>query len=174
MFKQITFASDGRYYINENGDVWNSKLNIIMKPYLNGGYLAVDLSCNGHKEKWLVHRLVATAFIPNPNNYPVVMHLDNNRQNPNVNNLKWGTYLENNKQSFDEGNRKIVVPDNRKLYAIYREDSPIAIIKLGKLEISKELNGINIGCIRNYIFRKTPIPHGKYKGWYITLFDNIR
>lgn len=50
-----------------------------------------------------VHRLVAEAFIPNPNNFPIVMHIDNNKANNNVHNLKWGTISENTKQAFNDG-----------------------------------------------------------------------
>ena len=46
---------------------------------------------------------MAEAFIPNPNNYPVVMHIDNNKQNCCVENLKWGTVQENTQQAFDDG-----------------------------------------------------------------------
>lgn len=55
--------------------------------------------CNGKHITKRVHRLVAEAFIPNPNNYPIVMHKDNNKKNNNVNNLKWGTISENTKQT---------------------------------------------------------------------------
>ena len=42
-----------------------------------------------------MHRLVAKSFLENPNNYPNVLHLDDNPKNNNVNNLKWGTQSEN-------------------------------------------------------------------------------
>ena len=50
-----------------------------------------------------VHRLVAIAFIPNPNNYPVVMHLDNNPHNNSADNLQWGTISINTQQAYDDG-----------------------------------------------------------------------
>ena len=53
-----------------------------------------------------VHRLVAEAFIPNPYNLPIVMHVDNNKKNNHVSNLKWGTISENTQQAFD--NRLII------------------------------------------------------------------
>lgn len=49
-----------------------------------------------------VHRLVAEAFIPNPDNLPIVMHKDNNKKNNTVENLKWGTISENTQQAFDD------------------------------------------------------------------------
>lgn len=50
-----------------------------------------------------VHRLVATAFIPNPNGFPVVNHLDSNRLNNNVENLEWCTQWSNLKHAADLG-----------------------------------------------------------------------
>lgn len=50
-----------------------------------------------------VHRLVAEAFIPNPDNLPVVMHKDNNKRNNCVDNLKWGTVQENTLQASKDG-----------------------------------------------------------------------
>ena len=53
------------------------------------GYLKVGLSSNGKTKKYLVHRLVAEAFIPNPNNFPIINHKDENPSNDNVDNLEW-------------------------------------------------------------------------------------
>lgn len=175
MFKQINFIADGRFYINENGEVLNSITNHIIKPYVsNKGYLIVDLNYNGTREKWLVHRLVALTFIPNKNNYPVVMHLDSNRKNPNVNNLKWGTYSENNKQAINEGKMIVPKPDNRKTYILYNSDYVISIFCNGIKEIIETIGFGNDSQIRNYIFRKSKIPYGPYKGWNIKLFDDFR
>ena len=53
------------------------------------GYLKVGLCSNDKKKKYLVHRLVAQAFIPNPNNLPIINHKDENPSNDNVDNLEW-------------------------------------------------------------------------------------
>tara|TARA_B110000285_G_scaffold24581_1_gene23692 strand:- start:100 stop:582 length:483 start_codon:yes stop_codon:yes gene_type:complete len=80
------------YTIDETGNIWNKKRNIFMKPYINNkGYLRVGLHKNGKEKKFLVHRLVALAFIPNPNNYPEVDHFDINPSNNNLSNLRWAT-----------------------------------------------------------------------------------
>lgn len=60
------------------------------------GYLVVNLSKNGKWKHHYIHRLVATAFIPNPKNKPTVNHIDGDKNNNRVSNLEWATYLENN------------------------------------------------------------------------------
>lgn len=87
-------------YITPSGKVFTDYGNNNFYPktiYLmkNNGYLYCninydDKNYNGPKTK-RVHILVAKAFINNLNNYPIVMHLDNNKQNCSVENLKWGT-----------------------------------------------------------------------------------
>lgn len=59
------------------------------------GYKYVSLYKNGKMKSVKVHRLVAEAFIPNPENKPCIDHIDTNRSNNNVDNLKWVTYHEN-------------------------------------------------------------------------------
>ena len=62
----------------------------ILSNCINGsGYCTVVLCKNGKHTTFLVHRLVAEAFIPNPNNYPQVNHKDENPSNNCVENLEW-------------------------------------------------------------------------------------
>lgn len=53
------------------------------------GYLRVQLSSNGKAKMYSVHRMVAVAFLPNPDNLPEVNHRDENPSNDNVDNLEW-------------------------------------------------------------------------------------
>lgn len=67
-----------------------------LKPKLNNsGYYQVDLSKNGKKKRYLVHRLVALHFICNPRLLNVVNHIDNNKLNNKASNLEWCTQKEN-------------------------------------------------------------------------------
>ena len=80
---------ENKYTIDEYGNIFNKFTNKYMKPYLNNkGYKCIDLSYKEKHEKWLIHRLVAIHFIPNPYNYPIVLHLDNNKLNTHYSNLK--------------------------------------------------------------------------------------
>lgn len=84
-----------QYEVSNEGQVRNKKTGRILKPGNNRGYLQVLLCKNG-KQKWfLVHRLVAIMWIPNPNGYPVVNHIDENKENNSVDNLEWCSYKYN-------------------------------------------------------------------------------
>ena len=61
----------------------------ILKPEIRRGYYSVDLMKNGKRYKFRVHRLVAEAFVPNPDNLPQVNHKDEDRLNNIVSNLEW-------------------------------------------------------------------------------------
>ena len=63
----------------------------LLKQYNRQGYRAV-----GHRG---VHRLVAITFLPNPNNLPVVNHIDGNRSNNNIDNLEWMSYRDNTRHA---------------------------------------------------------------------------
>lgn len=70
---------------------------VLMNPFDNGnGYLVVSLNDErGNRKNFYVHRLVADAFIPNPENLPQVDHIDYDRKNNKVTNLRWVTVSEN-------------------------------------------------------------------------------
>jgi DNA repair exonuclease SbcCD nuclease subunit len=82
----------------------------IRKPTVStNGYIKYGFCLRFRKIKTQLyaHRLVAEAYIPNPNNYPIVMHLDDNPKNNSVENLKWGTTLDNIRDCIKK-NRKVV------------------------------------------------------------------
>ena len=97
---------EGWYQVSDRGNVRSvDRVNHIgsrysgriLKPSLNtGGYLHVGLHKNGIKKTKLIHRSVAEAFIPNPENHPEVNHLDEVKENNNVSNLEWCTSEHNN------------------------------------------------------------------------------
>lgn len=71
------------------------KEKILKTSIMKNGYEIVRLSKDGIKKTYLVHRLVAQAFISNPENKPHIDHIDTNRLNNKVENLKWVTLSEN-------------------------------------------------------------------------------
>lgn len=77
-----------------------------LKPHLNkmwNRYQCTLRDSRGIRKLCKISRLVATAYLPNPNHLPIVMHLDNNPANDYYRNLKWGTQEENVKQCLSEG-----------------------------------------------------------------------
>lgn len=67
------------------------------------GYLCVGLRKNNNPKSWSVHRLVAEAFLPNPENLPCVNHINGIKKDNTISNLEWCTYSHNNQHSFDLG-----------------------------------------------------------------------
>lgn len=88
-------SSLGRVKSLGNGGSNNSKEKIIKQYITPNGYLRVTLSKQGELKKYLVHRLVGQAFIPNPDNKPEIDHIDTNPQNNIISNLRWVTRIEN-------------------------------------------------------------------------------
>jgi hypothetical protein len=102
---------NGLYQISTKGRVKSLITNRILKPSIKR-YSNVVL-CKDNKKKYpTIHRLVATSFISNPNNYPIVMHKDNNGNNNDVSNLQWGTHSDNNLYAYQCGNQKYVIEHN--------------------------------------------------------------
>jgi hypothetical protein len=84
------------YSVSSFGNVRNDVTNKILKPGINGhGYYHVNLRKNSKMNNVRIHRLIATAFIDNPNNKPCVDHVDNNRLHNDIKNLRWCTIREN-------------------------------------------------------------------------------
>lgn len=93
------------YQISTYGRVRNIISGTIRKLYLRpDGYYSISLRENGRLKTYKVHRLVAEAFIPNPNNYPSIDHIDRSRVNNNYNNLRWVTNAMNAKNKSKQSN----------------------------------------------------------------------
>lgn len=113
---KVIEGTNGRYSINDNGDVFDNKLNTY-PPYSfrDGGvprkkYSGADRLCVSLCGKlYYVHQLVAKYFVPNPNNLPVVNHKDENYYNNKASNLMWCTYKENSNWG--------TLPERRKEFA---------------------------------------------------------
>lgn len=97
MIKEI--ANYKGYYASDDGIIYSDKSGELreLKPWVDsrGRYLIIGLSENGVVDKKLVHRIIAETFIPNPNNYPEVNHLNYSTQDNRIENLEWCTGLQN-------------------------------------------------------------------------------
>lgn len=94
-------------YITPTGKIYKDYGNNMFYPksvFPNkvNNYLYCGITYKEGQRQRRVHILVAEAYLSNPNNYPVVMHLDNNKQNNKVENLKWGTIKENTQQAHND------------------------------------------------------------------------
>lgn len=101
-----------QYMISKTGDVIDIKHKVHVPVHINrSGYLEVSLKMIRDdvemSRRVLVHRLVAWEFIPNPNHYPQVNHIDGIKTNPNVTNLEWCTQKYNNEHAIRTGLRPI-------------------------------------------------------------------
>ena len=101
---------EGHYQISNHSNVrtlcYLNKKNCIklLKPVkAKTGYLVVNLHKNNKATIKYVHRLVAEAFIPNPENKPHINHIDGNKSNPAINNLEWVTPSENQIHAYNLG-----------------------------------------------------------------------
>ena len=92
------------YEVSNKGYIRNKRTKLVLKPYtINSGYKCLKLTVNRKVTSILVHRAVATAFIPNDSFKRTVNHVDGNKLNNSADNLEWSTHSENNQHAFDLG-----------------------------------------------------------------------
>lgn len=131
----IPVRDNPEYYVCREGYVMRAGSDNVLKPHKgdNHGHLNVRLSNRGRVSEQYIHRLVAKAFIPNPNDYPYVRHLDDDPSNNSAENLAWGTQLDNHNDCVRNGNYKPFSDDDREKHLIKQRNPIYATdIKSGK------------------------------------------
>ena len=172
-----------RTYVTESGciyaDYGHDRL-FKKKTFINkyNGYLYVNVIMDdGTTKQFRVHRLVAKAFLPNPNNYPIVMHKDNNKANPHINNLKWGTVSENTKNAFDDG---LIINDkgfdDSQSHPVCVFDTKFNLLyTYGSMRIAAKKTGVTTTAVSQQCKHNTKNPHKKPKsGYYYRLLSEYK
>ena len=124
---------EGLYQVSNLGEVRSlnyRKKNITRKMKIHTkitNYQDIQLSKNGKTQVYLIHRLVAEAFIPNPNNFPQINHRDENPKNNIWTNLEWCTA----KYNCNYGNHKINISKSKKGKA-FTKDQKLKVRKAKK------------------------------------------
>lgn len=151
-------GTNGMYLINEIGQVFSKKRNKFLTEFNYAyGYKCYCLYMN--KKTWHIctHRLLAQAFIPNPENKPCVNHKNGVKTDNRLENLEWSTYSENNRHAYEKGFNKKIYGEDSPLSTI-TTDIALKILELYKTkrvsEISRELN-LGYTLVRNICLRKS-------------------
>jgi len=132
---------EGIYKVNERGDIWSCVSKRLRKTRIDRyGYVIVSLYKSRNSKTALVHRIVASAFIPNPDNLPQINHIDENPQNNNVCNLEWCTSKYNSNYGTAI-QRRIMHQDFTQEYAMR---NVICYSKFG--DFIKEYKGVGIAA----------------------------
>ena len=106
---------EGLYAITSCGKVYSYRSKKFLKPRKNkSGYLQVCLCKDNEQKNCLVHRLVAEAYLPNPNNLPCVNHKDENKENNALPNLEWCDIAYNS--NYGSRNQKIAKSRSKPVY----------------------------------------------------------
>lgn len=94
---------EGLYRVTDKGQIYSVRSGKIMKLDFSNKYTRVALQIGGRKKKHMVHRLVAIAYVPNPENKPFVNHIDGDKRNNYPRNVEWTTASENMLHAYSTG-----------------------------------------------------------------------
>ena len=122
---------ENKYYLDTDGNIYRYVIKRKefkqLKPVKQCGYLAIDLGLNGIIKRHLIHRLMATNYIENPENKPQVNHINGIKTDNSLKNLEWNTRSENQLHSIRIGLRTTVGEKNSQ--AKLNEEKVLQIFK---------------------------------------------
>lgn len=139
---------EGLYAITSCGRVWSHRRKIFLKPCTKKhGYKEVFLRNNGYNKHFYIHRLVAEAYLPNPDNFPVVNHKDENPSNNCLQNLEWTSQ----KANCNYGNRNNKISSNhcKAVYCVERDETFMSI-KEAACKLNVNQSSISAACNGRY------------------------
>lgn len=152
--KQI--KSNSNYFISKEGIVFRD--NKPLKPSLNNsGYFRLTMYSKGIPSCKSVHRLVAEAYIDNPNEYPFVNHLDGNKQNNHYTNLEWCNNSHNLKHAYKLGLKSAIGENNgrvkitKDIATKIKEESLVGNIKLKDIALKYNVSNTLVSEIKRGI-----------------------
>ncbi len=126
------------YEVRPNGEVVNVKTGrILKKNKTKKGYLTIMLYTNGNGKRCFIHRLVAEAFIPNPQNLPEVNHKDEDKTNNCVSNLEWCTRKYN--VNYGTGIERMVNKMSKTVLQL-RMDGSLVRVWPSTMEVQRQLH----------------------------------
>jgi hypothetical protein len=161
-YKSLSFVNCSKYCIVENGTVFSLySMDYIKGTHSVDGYPKVGLIDDNNKwDSFMLSRLVAIAFIPNPENKPEVNHIDGNKDNNCVSNLEWNYSWENTEHALKHGLRKSVL-DDRTIHAICKllQDGCTVTEIMYKLNVPKHTvlgikSGVHNRIAKDYVFQR--------------------
>ena len=130
------------YKVDSNGNIFSFKRypeGKLISPYVDkDGYLCVSLRTQGTSKAQKVHRVVAKAFISNPNDFPQVNHKDANKKNNTVENLEWVTNTQNQRHAWinDLKTIKLTIADVLAIKNMLNYNTNTFIAKIFKVDPS--------------------------------------
>jgi len=181
---------EGLYSVSDKGSVISTPSDgkprrTLKHEVMKRGYRRVSLSKNGIVKRCQVHRLVAEAFIPNPDNKPHINHIDNTPYNNRVENLEWCTQKENIQHAEKQGRMFIreankiqkaqYIERSKKKFKEHFKDRYIDYKKTGskwfvyykcllcndKVKTRSDCMGTNTGCCKKCSYKLRRERHGK-------------
>lgn len=135
----------------------------IVNPWNDShGYQAVSLSKFGKVKKYKVHRLVAEAFIPNPDNKPTINHINEIRDDNQVTNLEWATYQENN----NHGGHNQRVSMTLSKAVVQLDQSGKVLANFDSIHEASSVTGVHAANIKSCLHHTNRVLAGGYRWRY--------
>lgn len=161
------------FFISSKGRLWNINTRFIWmgNPDKDGYYRKTFGSGRGKQENIRIHKLVATHFIPNPNNLETVDHIDNNKHNNNVSNLQWLSRGDNSSKRHKGVTRTV----ERKMVVCLNPYKIYPTIAEAARDTGCYASGIMYCCkgIHNYTYANYPSREKKLQWRYATEEETI-
>ena len=104
------------YKINENGEIYSKIRNRLLKSKMNKGYIKICLRKNNKGYTKTLHRLLGIQYLPNPNNFPCIDHINRDKLDNSLTNLRWVSYATNAKNKSSKKNATSIYVGVRKTH----------------------------------------------------------